>query len=411
MENNQQLVKRLRQGYLQYVYPQRDRGPNQIVLKMTNACNLRCIYCYSNAGNHKRTKMISADMVVDFFDQYFDCFNNTNVNCTFHGGEPLLAVEVSEEIINRIKAKYYASRVFYSIQTNATLINDKNITFLKSNFKNVGISLDGVGEVQNLTRPTFDRASSFELLKRGIDVLHENKIQCGALIVATKYNQDSLLDTIKWCVQNGIYGVGIEMVFQGGRATTEMEFSPKVYYKCIEDILYWQIDYNLHSEKKFYLRDFQTVAEKIVCQTQGHMCAAIPCGAGKDEISIDFDGNVYVCDTFYGIPEYRMGNLYQDKLADICKSVVVEKMKGRRLEDTPICNQCKLNSICIIGCPIRNIIINDAEIITINNQRFLCEYYGALASTMYRLLTVDKLSPELFFNTDGRVLNYVSLDI
>ncbi len=52
MNDSKLKLQRLREGYLERLYPEKRFGPQQIVLKLTNACNLQCIYCYSNAGIH-----------------------------------------------------------------------------------------------------------------------------------------------------------------------------------------------------------------------------------------------------------------------------------------------------------------------------------------------------------------------
>ena len=410
MNESKLKLQRLREGYLERLYPEKCLGPQQIVLKLTNACNLRCIYCYSNAGIHKDIQYISADMVIDFFDQYFQECRNSVVNCTFHGGEPLLNFPLICEITSKLKQKYYYPRIRFSIQTNATLITEDKIEFLKEHFDGVGVSFDGIGEVQGLTRSKSTGENSFEDFAKGIALLKSHNIHCGALLVMTKYNKDHLIETLNWCVHNGIYGMGIEMVFPGGRGAErrELAFSPEEYFEIMKEALYWQIGYNQKNDRPFYIRDFETIAKKIVYSTDGHMCACVPCGAGKDEISLDFNGNVYVCDSFDGKSEYIMGNIKTESLSKILGAPIVRKFTERKLNMINECRDCKQNTICIIGCPVRNLIDKDEN--GLFDRNYMCGYYKKISKLLYDLLVIKKLDPSLFTRSNGRHVNYQIID-
>jgi uncharacterized protein len=397
------VIQRLREGYLKEKYPHKKFGPGQIVLKMTNGCNLECVYCYSNAGMNNKISYIKPDMIVDFFDQYFEICRNSMVNCTFHGGEPLLKFELIKELIEKLRQKYYYPRLMFMIQTNATLINRNNIDFLKNTFKTVGVSFDGIYDVQGLTRPKCNGENSFDDFTRGIELLREYDIGCGALMVMTKHNKGHLIETLNWCVDHHIYGIGIEMVFPGGRGSKHRDLAISVddYYDEMKEALYWQIGYNKISNSKFYIRDFETITKKIVFHEEGHMCANIPCGAGSKEISLDYNGDVYVCDSFDGLPEFSMGNVYKNKITEILEAPIVDKFANRNVDNIECC-ECKQKEICILGCPVRNWIKDN----NLFGRHYMCEYYKRLSAVLYNLLVIQKFDPSLFTHTEGRIIDY-----
>lgn len=403
IDNQKATLQRLREGYLKIKYPEKRFGPSQIVLKMTNGCNLRCIYCYSNAGETEKIKFINPDMVLDFFDQYFEICHNAVVNCTFHGGEPLLNAELIKSIINKLKGRFYYPRIKFSIQTNGTLISENNIDLLKEYFPSVGVSFDGINEIQKETRPKANGDNSFYEFERGINLLGSHGISCGALLVMTNKNKNHLIQTLNWCASHGVSGVGIEMVFPGGRGREQnnLPFSPDEYYEIMKEALFWQIGYNQSAKDKFYIRDFRTIVEKIVYQSDGHMCANIPCGAGSTEISLDFNGNVYVCDSFDGMDDYIMGNIYKEKLANILDAPIVKKFTCRSLEDIE-CKECAQKSICILGCPVRNLISNNKSLF---ERNYMCSYYKKISKLLYELVAYQNFDPDLFTAANNRRIN------
>ena len=89
--------------------------PSCVVIKTSQDCNLRCKYCYAEGGKQKES--IHVRTVLTLFDQLV-VNNNSDIDCVFHGGEPLLCIDLIEEIIQNIKSKYYGPRIKFKIQTN-----------------------------------------------------------------------------------------------------------------------------------------------------------------------------------------------------------------------------------------------------------------------------------------------------
>ena len=73
--------------------------PSFVVVKITEDCNLRCDYCYTEGGKNK--KVIDVEDVINLFDQ-ISLGNSGKIVCLFHGGEPLMHISVIEKIINEL---------------------------------------------------------------------------------------------------------------------------------------------------------------------------------------------------------------------------------------------------------------------------------------------------------------------
>jgi len=105
------------------------------------ACNLQCQYCYQNpqrdAGNVPR----EYDM-----DRMKAAVEQEGGDFTLFGGEPLLVPEADLEELWSWGLERYGSN---GIQTNGALINDEHIRMFRQYKVQVGISMDGPGELND----------------------------------------------------------------------------------------------------------------------------------------------------------------------------------------------------------------------------------------------------------------------
>jgi len=55
------------------------------------------------------------------------------------------------------------------------------------------------------------------------------------------------------------------------------------------------------------------------------MCLRSPCGAAREVVSINPNGDVYPCDGFKGVEEFKMGNILNEKNVDMLKKPFIVK--------------------------------------------------------------------------------------
>lgn len=103
-------------------------------LNLTNECNLRCLYCYADAGGPLESEM-STDEVIHLLDRLV-VLSPTVI--AFTGGEPLLRKDLFE-------IAPYATEIGLptSLVTNGILIDERNAEQLAEYFDKVQVSLDG----------------------------------------------------------------------------------------------------------------------------------------------------------------------------------------------------------------------------------------------------------------------------
>lgn len=330
--------------------------PGHIVLKITDDCNLNCKYCYSSGGSGRHT--MSPELVLSLFDQIAEQ-NGVPLTCCFHGGEPLLYPALLEQIAEALSQRYYYPRIHFTIQTNGTLITEDAVRFFKKYNVNVGISLDGLRDANDIYR--VDRAgnSTYDRVMRGVSALRENRIGFGFLCVVTKGNVSQLIDFFEWCMKEGVRHVSLSYFYPSGYGEG-MDFAPDLNDLAfeMERVIDWLIRVNreLEPADRFYIREVESYANNVInpgnCM---YMCNSVPCGAGTRHISLACNGNVQVCDCLIGHPDYTIGNIRESTLEEILQNPIIAKFQQRGLEDKRECAECEYKAYCNGGCPATNV--------------------------------------------------------
>ncbi len=118
-----------------------------VVWNITRTCNLKCIHCYSSSENKKYSgelTFVEAKNVIDDLAQF------KVPSILFSGGEPLMRPDIFE-LANYARKKGLS----ITLSTNGTLITKQIARKIKdTEFNYVGISLDGIGEVNDRFRGT-----------------------------------------------------------------------------------------------------------------------------------------------------------------------------------------------------------------------------------------------------------------
>lgn len=110
-------------------------APLGVSLEVTSQCNLKCKYCYTDAGE-KQEKELEKKEILDLIDHLYSVGVGSLV---FTGGEPLCRPEIFEI------ARYADEQDFTIIlSTNGTLLDTETaLNLASSGFKSVQVSIEG----------------------------------------------------------------------------------------------------------------------------------------------------------------------------------------------------------------------------------------------------------------------------
>jgi len=158
---------------------------------VSEACNLACDYCYYSRlkGRPGRINRIDENVLEKFIIEYMGMKRGV-VPFAWQGGEPLLAGLPFFEKVVEVQAKHAPNNTIISnsVQTNGTIINKKWTKFFKKYNFLVGVSIDGLEEINDRRRVTGSGKGSFDVIKRGIEHLKEEGVEFNILTVIHEDN-------------------------------------------------------------------------------------------------------------------------------------------------------------------------------------------------------------------------------
>ncbi len=141
----------------------------KLKLALTSSCTLRCNHCNidKNSGLELDFKKAAAgaDLLLSSPGQF--------KRLEIYGGEPFLKFDLVKEISSyaRKKAKEKDKRLSLSIATNATVLDEEKIEWIRDNRINVSVSFSGSPESHNYNRIFPDGRGSYRAVSKNINKL------------------------------------------------------------------------------------------------------------------------------------------------------------------------------------------------------------------------------------------------
>ena len=143
-----------------------------VILQVTQNCNLRCGYC-TYGGNYKnRTHSLKtmnfelAKKAIDFGVERSQ--ESSDFVVSFYGGEPLLAFNLIKKCVAYAKENIQGKELHFNMTTNGTLLTTEIMDFLVENRFQLLISLDGDKESHDANRVFKSGKGSFDLIMQNV---------------------------------------------------------------------------------------------------------------------------------------------------------------------------------------------------------------------------------------------------
>ena len=174
-----------------------------LTIMPTEKCNFRCPYCYET---FEKGKMTSADQrIVLKYIQKQLMFSN-HLHISWFGGEPLLALDVIEYIMQNIQKICKAKKILFSsnITTNAYFLDEKTFDKLyQLKVTAYQITLDGLKEQHDRQRIMADGSGTYDKIIQNlisIKNLSKDKYKFARITIRVNITRD-ILDRIDEFIQ------------------------------------------------------------------------------------------------------------------------------------------------------------------------------------------------------------------
>lgn len=325
------------------------KGRNRLSLLSTDACNLRCRYCYVRNKDHSPTLMTvdTARRTVDYFFRLTGRQGDER-ELHFHGGEPLLnlpAVFAAADRALELQGEEFSAGLSLSLTTNGVLLDEEAARQFAKRGVRISVSLDGPPDVHDVYRRSKEGQGSCEQARRAIELLRAEGVDVQIACTLTPEVLSSWDRVVSYFVDE----VGVDSVIIGtlllsssGEKGMSSEMSEgrsagaaiRSVIGAAEKNRFEDIDIlpriRAFSKKRVYLKS---------------------CAATGGQMAVDPAGNIGPCHGLLGESRYFPRNVFRDYDEDIGANEMFVEWSRRSPLRFPVCRRCPAIGICGGGCP------------------------------------------------------------
>jgi len=169
--------------------------PIHVAWQTTPRCNLKCIYCYADAGEGAKAEVLSTSEAMKLIAEVFELGAKSMV---FTGGEPLMRSDILDLV-------EFASDVGLKpiLATNGTLLSDGVVRRLKGANASVVINLPTINE--EIYRRLTGAGSSLKEKLGALDRCLEHGLKYSIGVAMTKLNYRSIDALLSYVLGKGLY--------------------------------------------------------------------------------------------------------------------------------------------------------------------------------------------------------------
>jgi uncharacterized protein len=315
-------------------------------LDLAGACNMGCVYCFENDIASRIGPMTDDTMIASLDFLFSKAGSSPRVVLHFGSGEPLLRFATLQRVVAEAERRgaLMGKTVGYELTTNATLVTPEIAAFLRDHAFNVRVSCDGPPLVHDRFRPLHGGKSSYDQVKRGLDLLLDNLGD--RLTVNSVISHPTRLSTVwRWAQELGLRRYHVIKV--GTFAGSDMDLHRSELREFREDLLEICSDLLADLEAGRTPIDYQPIT-KIVRRLMIPEPITRFCGVAGSYLGVASNGEVYPCFRHLGLQDHHLG--------DVRAGVDDEKRRGflaneaASVDDRPICNECWARYLCGGGC-------------------------------------------------------------
>lgn len=299
----------------------------QIVLQVTQNCNLRCSYCaysgsyFNRAHTNKRMRVETALRAVDFFLARSSGVEEVTIG--FYGGEPVLEFDLIKQVVEHVEKHYPARKVRYNFTTNLTLFTDEVIDYVLEKNIQIMISIDGPQPVQDKYRTFVNGKGSFATVMANARRIRErdpNYYQtCFTNTVASPgEDYESIREFLDHSELFGPLHSSFTQVNDVGlkeAVTYGDEYYRMVRREKFKMLLFTLGEIDSSRASRMFAQEKATILHTnreligggTLHSRKGHPGG--PCVPGLHRFFVDVDGNFYPCERITEDAAFQVGNL------------------------------------------------------------------------------------------------------
>lgn len=309
-------------------------------LHVTNACNLDCAYCYLARSSEAMDPEMGRQAIEAIFRSAL-LHRFSGVKLKYAGGEPTLRFPLVIDLHRQayVLADQHSLALDGVILSNGVGITPMMIKALHTLGLRLTISLDGLGEYQNCSRPLINGQGSFAEVSRSIELCLKHGLVPKISVTVSGRNLNGLPELIQWILDR------------------ELPFSLEFYRETDQSANFRDLVFEAEPLIETMRRVFQILEANLPHRS---LCASLvdranlgiphlrPCAAGSNYLVIDHRGRIAKCqmdiqNTITDIHDPDPLRRIQEDKSGIQNLSVDEKLG---------CRDCEWRYWCAGGCPL-----------------------------------------------------------
>ncbi len=309
-------------------------------LHVTNACNLRCVYCYLTQTDEAMDEATGRAAVEAIFRSAL-CHGFQTVKLKYAGGEATLNFRLVRALHEY--AHGLANRTGLGLRevvlSNGVALSYPMLDFIRESGMRLMISLDGVGITHDAQRSLANGRGSFALAARGVDRAISRGVRPYLSITVTRRSADGVADAVAFALDRELlFNLNFYRDSEHSRNRAELMAeddrliaATRAAFTIIEDRL-----------------PRQSLIAALVDRASFGALHDRACGAGHNYLVIDQNGRVARC-------QMEIERAITDVFADDPLSAVREEaieFQNVSVDEKDGCCDCNWRYWCAGGCPL-----------------------------------------------------------
>lgn len=318
---------------------------------------------------------------------------------TFHGGEPLVpGVSFYRMALPLLRQGLALRHVQFAMQSNLWLLTDELCDLFREYGVSLGTSLDGPEPINDAQRGK----GYFQRTMAGIERARTHGIHVGCICTFTDQTAPRAREIFDFFVREGLN-------------FTVHAAVPSLRYP---DVNRWSLSADAYGELLVGMLDqYLENLDRIRISTLDSMCKSVSAGRGGictygdclgGYMAVAPDGEIYPCQRFCAMPEFRLGNVHDAPSAEeLARSIAWQMLQARQDRVKEECQSCPHLDICQGGCPYNVLAADGSELSSLGKPSGLRDPECAAYRRIYSYITDRAVQEALSEDNLAAVIHHV----
>ena len=268
-----------------------------VSIHVVDGCNLRCRYCYADAGSVSRR--MSPALLRTVIERCLRELPAPSLTIDFLGGEPLLAFDDLVDAVRhgQAEAERLGKAVEFILQTNGLLLTPERARTLAGLSVGVGVSIDGPAALHDRHRVHPDGAGTQGDVLANLLRARDEGLRVAPLAVI--HDPSTYREVVDFFIGHGFEFLRLNPATPLGRARDLEPISgrePEAFARGLLDAARHAHAWCERHGRTLRIQDLDHMLMNLSTRERGYMCMRSPCGLGRSIIAFGPEGEVHACE-------------------------------------------------------------------------------------------------------------------